>query len=163
RLSAPLGLHSAKGLADDDPTVTLIGQSVNAVVATVLWAYFASIAILMGGELNATLRARRLARAEAPDAGEHVGRVPVAAAAAPRRADQAVAQDERVRARQPDHGLVRVRDRPRRQARDRGRPRRRSPPPPASRRASPAPRRAARPDAARSTGTARRRARRSPR
>src|SRR5919202_5869440 len=38
RLSAPLRLHSAKGLADNDPTVTLIGQSVNAVVATVLWA-----------------------------------------------------------------------------------------------------------------------------
>jgi membrane protein len=61
RLSAPLGLHSAKGLADNDPTVTLIGQSVNAVVATVLWAYFASIAILLGGEFNSALRAKRIA------------------------------------------------------------------------------------------------------
>jgi membrane protein len=58
RLSAPLGLHSARGLADNDPAVTLIGQSVNAVVATVLWAYFASIAILLGAELNASLRSR---------------------------------------------------------------------------------------------------------
>jgi len=39
--------------------VTLIGQSVNAVVATVLWAYMASIAILLGGEFNAALHARR--------------------------------------------------------------------------------------------------------
>jgi membrane protein len=61
RLSAPLGLHSASGIANDDPTVTLIGQSVNAVVATVLWAYLASIAILLGGEVNAALRARRTA------------------------------------------------------------------------------------------------------
>jgi uncharacterized BrkB/YihY/UPF0761 family membrane protein len=37
--------------------VTIIGQSVNAVVATVLWAYLASIAILVGGEFNAALRA----------------------------------------------------------------------------------------------------------
>ena len=66
RLSAPLGLHSAKGLANNDPTVTLIGQSVNAVIATVLWAYFASIAILVGGELNAVLRARRVERADEP-------------------------------------------------------------------------------------------------
>ena len=66
RLSAPLGLHSAKGLADNDPTVTLIGQSVNAVVATVLWAYFASMAILTGGELNVTLRARRTTQLPEP-------------------------------------------------------------------------------------------------
>ena len=44
-----------------DPSVTLIGQAVNAVVSTVLWAYLASIAILLGGELNAALRARRQA------------------------------------------------------------------------------------------------------
>jgi membrane protein len=61
RLSTPLGLHSARGLANNDPTVTLIGQSVNAVVATVLWAYFASIAILLGGELNGVLRRQRAA------------------------------------------------------------------------------------------------------
>ena len=54
------------GVASNDPSVTLIGQAVNAVVSTVLWAYLASIAILMGGELNAALRARREAGAIAP-------------------------------------------------------------------------------------------------
>ena len=47
------------GVASNDPSVTLIGQAVNAVVSTVLWAYLASIAILLGGELNAVLRERR--------------------------------------------------------------------------------------------------------
>jgi membrane protein len=59
RVSAALGLSGSSGVAADDPTVNIIGQSVNAVVATVLWAYFASIAILLGGEFNAVLRARR--------------------------------------------------------------------------------------------------------
>jgi membrane protein len=85
RLSAPLGLHSAKGLASDDPSVTLIGQSVNAVVATVVWAYFASIAILMGGELNSFLRARRAAAAAAiaPPAPAPLPPQPVPALAEP--------------------------------------------------------------------------------
>ena len=59
RVSAALGLSGSSGVAADDPTVNIIGQSVNAVVATVLWAYFASIAILLGGEFNAVLRERR--------------------------------------------------------------------------------------------------------
>ena len=59
RLSAALGLGGTSGVAADDPAVQIIGQSVNAVVATVLWAYLASIAILLGGEFNATLRERR--------------------------------------------------------------------------------------------------------
>jgi membrane protein len=59
RLAATLGLHSSAGVAADDPTVAIIGQAVNAVVATVLWAYLASVAILVGGELNAQLRAAR--------------------------------------------------------------------------------------------------------
>ena len=54
----------ATGAASPATTsVTLIGQAVNAVVSTVLWAYLASIAILLGGELNAVLRARRAAEA----------------------------------------------------------------------------------------------------
>lgn len=57
RLTA--GVRDWSGVASNDPSVTLIGQAVNAVVSTVLWAYFASIAILLGGELNAVLRARR--------------------------------------------------------------------------------------------------------
>ena len=57
RLTA--GVRDWSGVASNDPSVTLIGQAVNAVVSTVLWAYLASIAILLGGELNAVLRARR--------------------------------------------------------------------------------------------------------
>jgi membrane protein len=58
RLSAAAGLRGSGGVAANDPAVTIIGQSVNAVVATVLWAYLASIAILVGGEFNAALRDR---------------------------------------------------------------------------------------------------------
>jgi membrane protein len=61
RASAALGLRGTSGVAADDPAVHIIGQSVNAVVATVLWAYLASIAILVGGEFNSALRARRAA------------------------------------------------------------------------------------------------------
>ena len=59
RLTA--GVRDWSGVASNDPSVRLIGQAVNAVVSTVLWAYLASIAILLGGELNAVLRARRAA------------------------------------------------------------------------------------------------------
>ena len=65
RLTA--GARDWSGVASNDPSVTLIGQAVNAVVSTVLWAYLASIAILLGGELNAVLRKRRAARAVAAD------------------------------------------------------------------------------------------------
>jgi membrane protein len=57
RLTA--GARDWCGVSGGDPSVVLIGQAVNAVVSTVLWAYLASIAILLGGELNAVLRARR--------------------------------------------------------------------------------------------------------
>ena len=102
RLSAPLGLHGATWLANGDPTVTIIGETINALVATVLWAYFASLAILAGGELNGILRARqgrsagehscvseahsavRAARAAAPiRAARRAGRVPAPAAPVP--------------------------------------------------------------------------------
>ena len=63
RISAELGMRAAAGgVAANDPSMILIGQSINAVVATVLWAYLASIAILIGGEFNAALRTRRLER-----------------------------------------------------------------------------------------------------
>ena len=62
RLTA--GLRNASAVVPDDPTVAIIGQAVNAVIATVLWAYLASIAILVGGELNAVVRGRA-ARASA--------------------------------------------------------------------------------------------------
>jgi len=66
RASAALGLRNSIGVQSDDASVRIIGQSVNAVVATVLWAYLASIAILIGGEFNAALRARRLRAEQAP-------------------------------------------------------------------------------------------------
>ena len=59
RTITALGLRGSSGVAADDPAVQIIGQSVNAVVATVLWAYLASIAILVGSELNVLLRERR--------------------------------------------------------------------------------------------------------
>jgi membrane protein len=62
RVLAAIGLRGSSGVAADDAAVQIIGQSVNAVVATVLWAYMASIAILVGGEFNAMLRERREAR-----------------------------------------------------------------------------------------------------
>ena len=61
RVSAAIGLSGSTGVAADNRDVQLIGQSVGAVVATVLWAYLASIAILLGGEFNALLRERRAA------------------------------------------------------------------------------------------------------
>jgi membrane protein len=54
-----VNMRDWSGVASNDPSVTLIGQAVNAVVSTVLWAYLASIAILIGGEVNALLRQRR--------------------------------------------------------------------------------------------------------
>lgn len=85
RLSAAFGLRGSSGVAAADPTVQIIGQSVNAVVATVLWAYLASIAILVGGEYNALLHKRRLARSAASEGmnGEARvdGTVPAGAAA----------------------------------------------------------------------------------
>ena len=58
RLTA--GLRGPFGVAADDPTVALVGQAVNAVVATVLWAYLASIAILLGSEFNCARNQRKL-------------------------------------------------------------------------------------------------------
>ena len=72
RVAASFGLHNSAGVAADDPTVAVIGQAVNAVVATVLWAYLASVAILVGGELNVELRAGRApAVAAAPKAASY--------------------------------------------------------------------------------------------
>jgi membrane protein len=59
RVSAAMGLQGTHGVDGGDPSVEIIGQAVSAVIATVLWAYLASIAILLGGEFNATLRRRR--------------------------------------------------------------------------------------------------------
>ena len=73
RVSAAIGLQSSRGVSGGDANVDIIGQSVNAVIATVLWAYLASIAILFGGELNAVLRRARAGRG-ARGAGGHARR-----------------------------------------------------------------------------------------
>src|SRR4051812_5553372 len=59
RVAAAFGLNRSGGVAADDQAVQIIGESVNAVVATVIWAYLASIAILLGAEFNAVFRNRR--------------------------------------------------------------------------------------------------------
>jgi membrane protein len=59
RIAAAFGLNRSGGVAADDQAIQIIGQSVNAVVATVIWAYLASIAILLGAEFNAVFRGRR--------------------------------------------------------------------------------------------------------
>jgi membrane protein len=75
RLTA--GFRDSIGVASGDPSVELIGQAVNAVVATVIWAYLASIAILLGGEFNVAVRARcALRRARQQNGGDLLGIVP---------------------------------------------------------------------------------------
>jgi membrane protein len=71
RLTA--GMRDSLGVASGDANVELIGQAVNAVVATVIWAYLASIAILLGGEFNVAWR-KRAARQQ--DVGDLPGVVP---------------------------------------------------------------------------------------
>jgi membrane protein len=63
RIYLGLGGGVTRGVALQDETVAVIGRAVGAVVATVLWTYFSSMAILIGGELNAELaRGRRRMR-----------------------------------------------------------------------------------------------------
>jgi membrane protein len=71
RLTA--GVRDSFGVSSGDADVELIGQAVNAVVATVIWAYLASIAILLGGEFNVAWR-KRASRQE--DARDQLGVVP---------------------------------------------------------------------------------------
>jgi membrane protein len=56
RIYLALGSGAAPtGVVVNDAKVVIIGQAVGAVVATVLWTYFSSVAILVGNELNAEL------------------------------------------------------------------------------------------------------------
>ena len=68
RVYLALGSGAPTGVVVNNAEVVLIGRAVGAVVATVLWTYFSSVAILVGNELNA-----ELARLRGPDA---VGQVP---------------------------------------------------------------------------------------
>jgi membrane protein len=61
RIYLALGSGAPAGVVVNDEKVVIIGRAVGAVVATVLWTYFSSVAILVGNELNAELaRLRRL-------------------------------------------------------------------------------------------------------
>jgi membrane protein len=60
RIYLASGHGAPTGVVVNDSNVVIIGRAVGAVVATVLWTYFSSIAILLGNELNAQLsRVRR--------------------------------------------------------------------------------------------------------
>jgi membrane protein len=62
RIYLAFGSGAPTGVVVNNAQVVLIGRAVGAVVATVLWTYFSSIAILVGNELNAELaRLRALA------------------------------------------------------------------------------------------------------
>ena len=53
------GFRGPTGATADDQAVAATGAAVAAVVATVLWTYFAAAALLLGAELNAQLAAHR--------------------------------------------------------------------------------------------------------
>jgi membrane protein len=55
RIYLALSSDTATGVVVNDQRVVIIGRAVEAVVATVLWTYFSSVAILVGNELNAEL------------------------------------------------------------------------------------------------------------
>ena len=55
RIYLAFGSGAPTGVVVNDARVVIIGQAVGAVVATVLWTYFSSVAILVGNELNAEL------------------------------------------------------------------------------------------------------------
>ena len=59
RVYLALGRGAPTGVVVNDARVVIIGQAVGAVVATVLWTYFSSVAILVGNELNAELARMR--------------------------------------------------------------------------------------------------------
>jgi membrane protein len=61
RVYLALGRGAPTGVVVNNAQVVLIGRAVGAVVATVLWTYFSSVAILVGNELNAELARLRAA------------------------------------------------------------------------------------------------------
>jgi membrane protein len=63
RVYLAFGSGAPTGVVVNNAQVVLIGRAVGAVVATVLWTYFSSIAILVGNELNAELARLRALRA----------------------------------------------------------------------------------------------------
>ncbi|MDQ1744064.1 MAG: rane protein [Pseudonocardiales bacterium] len=70
---APTGVHT------DDLQVVLIGRAIGASIATGVWLYFSSLAVLTGAELNSVLLQSRIAAAAgSPATPTRLGSVPVA-------------------------------------------------------------------------------------
>ncbi len=67
RIYLGLGHGAPTGVVVNDSNVVIIGRAIGAVVATVLWTYFSSMAILLGNELNAELARARSSRPDQPD------------------------------------------------------------------------------------------------
>jgi membrane protein len=65
RVYLAVGGRPGAGVGADEEAIALVGQVVGAVVATMLWAFLSSIAILLGGEVNAVLARHRGADDEA--------------------------------------------------------------------------------------------------
>jgi membrane protein len=61
-----LGRGAPTGVVVNDTKVVIIGHAVGAVVATVLWTYFSSMAILLGNQVNAELAQQRRKRLAQP-------------------------------------------------------------------------------------------------
>lgn len=53
------GIRPGQGPAMSVETIVSVGRAVGALVATVLWVYLSSIAVLFGGEINAAIDRRR--------------------------------------------------------------------------------------------------------
>ena len=81
-----IGAVAPTGVRTDDQQVVLIGRAIGASIATGVWLYFSSLAVLTGAELNSVLlrlRVRARAAEAVTSAGEAVTSVAEATAAQP--------------------------------------------------------------------------------
>jgi membrane protein len=65
RLYLAIGGRPGAGVGADEEAIALVGRAIGAVVATMLWAFLSSIAILLGGEVNAAVARARDAAEDA--------------------------------------------------------------------------------------------------
>lgn len=59
RLYLAVGGRPGTGVVPQEEGIALVGAAVGAVVATMLWTFLSSVAVLLGGEVNAVLARRR--------------------------------------------------------------------------------------------------------
>lgn len=69
RVYLETGVRPGEGVALETAATVAVGRTVGALVATVLWIFLSSIAVLFGGEINAAINRHRRARAD-DDHGE---------------------------------------------------------------------------------------------